>query len=116
MAARWWQCLACGCLAGSAAELRLHWIRHGAADVAAYLGRPDLAAGGSWCRTLREAVRDLVREGAVAGLEIGAGASAPAALADGRPAPGLRAYDFTPGMRAGRLADGRREVGGVAAC
>ena len=60
------QCLICGRLTTSARELKLHLTRHGAADIAVYIGRPDLAAVGAWCYVLRQAVRRLVREGAVA--------------------------------------------------
>lgn len=45
--------------------LRLHLIRHGPAVIARTIGRGDLARYASWSYTLRRAVGELAKRGAV---------------------------------------------------
>ena len=56
-------CPFCGFMAGSFRAARGHIIRHGPAAVARRIGRPDLAAVGSWGYVLRRAVDAMARRG-----------------------------------------------------
>lgn len=54
-------CDMCHATAGSFRALRDHIIGHGAAAVARHIGRPDLAAVGSWGYVLKLAVKAMAR-------------------------------------------------------